>query len=291
MARTPSFGSNSYLNFPGRDVAAKTGTTNDFRDAWIVGYTPSISTAAWAGNNDNSPMEKKVAGFIIAPLWNEFMNEALSVLPQENFVPPRDESSELKPILRGFWEGGESYVVDKITGKLATEFTPKETQEERVIRSVHSILYWVDKNNPRESVPKDPNKDPQFVRWETPVRNWALQNGLTDQTNDVIPEESDSLHTSKSLPTISYSGIIDGGEYLSGDVIRVEVSSDGKYSLSNVEFYINGRYVGESNSKPFIFSFVPNDISGVKEKNTMRIIGIDRVFGKDTKEVDFSVSF
>ena len=72
VARTPAFGAQSFLNFPDRHVAVKTGTTNDYRDAWIVGYTPSLVVGAWAGNNDNSPMEKKVAGFIIAPLWNAF---------------------------------------------------------------------------------------------------------------------------------------------------------------------------------------------------------------------------
>ena len=66
-ARTPAFGANSPLYFPDRPVAAKTGTTNDYKDAWVLGYTPNIAVGAWFGNNDNTPMEKMVAGFIVAP--------------------------------------------------------------------------------------------------------------------------------------------------------------------------------------------------------------------------------
>ena len=81
-ARAPAFSAASPLYFPTRQVAAKTGTTNDYKDAWILGYTPSLSVGAWVGNNDNTPMEKKVARFIVAPLWHEFMEYALSRVPR-----------------------------------------------------------------------------------------------------------------------------------------------------------------------------------------------------------------
>lgn len=145
-ARTPAFGESSYLNFPGRAVAAKTGTTNDYRDAWVVGYTPHLAVGAWAGNNDNTPMEKKVAGFIIAPLWNEFMNEALKEFPNDFFTTPDPTPSTIKPILRG------------------------------VIEEPHSILYYVDRNNPRGPEPLKPENDPQFKLWEPPVLLWGAIN-------------------------------------------------------------------------------------------------------------------
>jgi len=65
-ARTPIFGPNSPLAFPtGVQVAAKTGTTQNFRDAWTVGYTPSIAVAVWAGNNDNTPMAAGADGIFV----------------------------------------------------------------------------------------------------------------------------------------------------------------------------------------------------------------------------------
>ncbi|MEI8096877.1 MAG: PBP1A family penicillin-binding protein [Candidatus Moraniibacteriota bacterium] len=88
VARTPIFGARSPLAFPsGTVVAAKTGTTQNFRDAWTVGYTPSIATAVWAGNNDNHPMQGGADGiFVAAPIWREFMNVALTRFPITGFT-------------------------------------------------------------------------------------------------------------------------------------------------------------------------------------------------------------
>jgi len=60
-ARIDVFGPNSYLNIPGKTVAVKTGTTNDKRDNWAVGYTKDITVGIWSGNNDNTPMNAKIA--------------------------------------------------------------------------------------------------------------------------------------------------------------------------------------------------------------------------------------
>lgn len=177
--RAPAFGANSFLNFPGRDVADKTGTTNDYKDAWIIGYTPSLSVGAWAGNNDNTPMEKKVAGFIVAPMWNAFMQEVLKKYPDEKFSEPDPEiDSSLKPILRGVWQGGGSSFTDIRTGLPATEDTPPEFRKEILSGGIHSILYWVDKDNPRGAIPENPNSDPQFRLWEPGVINWVLRQGV-----------------------------------------------------------------------------------------------------------------
>jgi len=150
VARTPAFGANSPLYFPGYDVAVKTGTTNDYKDAWILGYTPTISVGAWVGNNDNTPMEKRVARYIVAPLWNAFMSEALTVIPQESFTKPEATPTDIKPVLRGYWQG-EGTV------------------------NIHSILYWVNKNNPLGARPIRPENDPQYILWETPIQKWVQQ--------------------------------------------------------------------------------------------------------------------
>ena len=182
VARTPELGAASPLYFPGRYVAAKTGTTNDYRDAWILGYTPDIAAGAWAGNNDNTPMEKKIAGFIVAPLWHEFMEYAVSKYPNTPFPEPRAESTEtLKPILRGIWEGGETTAVDAFTLQPVPAGYAGMTKE-RVTVNVHSILYWLSKDDPRGAAPANPADDPQFTRWEWAVRNWAQRNGYIDGT-------------------------------------------------------------------------------------------------------------
>jgi penicillin-binding protein 1C len=77
-ARAPMFGSNSQLYFPGYWVAAKTGTTDGFRDSWAIGYSRAIAVGVWAGNNDKTPMARKPAITIAGPMWHEFMAYVLS---------------------------------------------------------------------------------------------------------------------------------------------------------------------------------------------------------------------
>ncbi len=76
-ARAPMFGFNSSLHIKGYKVAAKTGTTQEYKDAWAVGYTPSLVCGVWAGNNNNYPMKKKPSVMIAGPIWKEFMSKAL----------------------------------------------------------------------------------------------------------------------------------------------------------------------------------------------------------------------
>ena len=76
-ARTPMFGPKSALYFKNYQVAAKTGTTQDYRDAWTIGYTPTITTGVWVGNNDNTPMIKKPGVVLAGSIFHEFMEKAL----------------------------------------------------------------------------------------------------------------------------------------------------------------------------------------------------------------------
>lgn len=86
-ARVPIFGPRNKLFIPGRTVAAKTGTTQEFRDAWTIGFTPYLSVGVWAGNNDNHAMRAGADGsFVAAPIWNSFMTKAIQNLPDQQFI-------------------------------------------------------------------------------------------------------------------------------------------------------------------------------------------------------------
>ena len=86
-ARTPAFGPNSDLNVP--NVAVKTGTTNNLRDNWTIGYTPSRLVVVWVGNNDNSPMSYVASGVTGAsPIWRRIMTELLKTTPATGFTSP-----------------------------------------------------------------------------------------------------------------------------------------------------------------------------------------------------------
>lgn len=87
-ARAPIFGLRSNLYFENFQVAVKTGTTQNYRDAWTIGYTPTIVVGVWVGNNNNSPMAKKPGVTLAAPIWHSFLEKVLIKLPKENFIKP-----------------------------------------------------------------------------------------------------------------------------------------------------------------------------------------------------------
>jgi penicillin-binding protein 1C len=88
QARCEVFSCPGNLELSDRPVAAKTGSTNDNRDAWVVGYTPDIAAGVWVGNNDNSPMAGVLGSSGAAPIWNAFMRQAHEQIPVHSFPRP-----------------------------------------------------------------------------------------------------------------------------------------------------------------------------------------------------------
>ena len=87
--RCMEFGCGGDLTLAGRHVAAKTGTTNDFRDNWTVGFTPTLATAVWVGNPDNKPLSHNSTGIVgAAPIWHRFMTNALKGVPDRWYDTP-----------------------------------------------------------------------------------------------------------------------------------------------------------------------------------------------------------
>lgn len=91
QARSLAFGASSALVIPGQVVSVKTGTTNDYRDNWTIGYTPNYLVASWVGNNDNSPMGGVVSGVSgAAPIWNKIMSFILKDKKTSPYIPPKN---------------------------------------------------------------------------------------------------------------------------------------------------------------------------------------------------------
>lgn len=88
-ARTLAFGPSSALRIPNKVVSVKTGTTNDYRDNWTIGYTPDVVVATWVGNNDNTPMTNLASGITgAAPIWRDIMTELLKDTPSHPMSRP-----------------------------------------------------------------------------------------------------------------------------------------------------------------------------------------------------------
>ncbi|MES2409520.1 MAG: PBP1A family penicillin-binding protein [Patescibacteria group bacterium] len=225
VARTPIFGAASSLYFPDRQVAAKTGTTNNYRDAWVIGYTPQITVGAWSGNNDNTPIAKQVAGYIVAPMWHEFMNAILPSLPDERFPKPEDKDlSNLKPVLRGVWQGDEG---------------------------VHSILYYVNKDDPLGPAPTNPANDPQFSHWEYGVQNWLTGQGISPTPVTVGP--------APSAPDVQIISPESKERIKSGEKVKVSIKINSVNKIKKVDYFLAGVFLGSSEFPPYEFNFVMSD--------------------------------
>jgi len=281
QSRIPTFGANSSLYIPGFDVAAKTGTTNNNKDAWLVGYSPNIVVGVWAGNNDNKPM-KKGGSALAGPIWNKFMNFALTKIPKENFENPDlyIDAETVKPALRGYWQGGENFFIDRVSGGLATQFTPKETKEEKIITNVHTILHWVDRNNITGPSPSNPEKNSQYNNWETPILNWWSQNShkYPNVSYGSKPTFYDNVHTEQSSLNISLIEPDPNKFYPPEDVVNVLVSGNSSFPIKGIDVFINSVYIG--NSKSANFSFVPGDLENLRNENELRVIAYDSAFNK-----------
>lgn len=168
VARTPLWGANSLVNFPNRDVAAKSGSTNDLRDAWIMGYTPNLAVGAWVGNNDNSRMGGGLSGLITTPMWREFMDFALTKIDDESFASAPAADPNIKPILRGEIFDTANLLEEIISGDTTLDIAG-------VTSGIHSILHFVEKNNPNGPYPTNPASDSQYEHWEYAVQKWKQE--------------------------------------------------------------------------------------------------------------------
>ena len=98
QARSPMFGSSSLLYFRNFDVAAKTGTTQDFRDAWTIGYNPNVVVGVWVGNNNNESMEEEPGVVLAGPIFYRIMNSLLLKFPKQDFQKPEMPQENLTQI-------------------------------------------------------------------------------------------------------------------------------------------------------------------------------------------------
>lgn len=226
VARTPVFGANSSLYFPGRQVAAKTGTTNNYRDTWVVGYTPQITVGAWTGNNDNTPIAQQVAGYIVAPMWHEFMNEILPTYPDERFpLPEEKDLSNLSPVLRGVWQGNSG---------------------------IHSILYYINKADPLGEASSNPNKDPQFSNWEYSVQKWISGQNIIPEQPQVNTNSQSNIQAEITSPEI-------GKIIKTNQKITVNIKVISNNPVKKVDYFLAGTYIGTSEYAPYNFSFTVSD--------------------------------
>lgn len=287
-ARLPLFSAGSGAMFYDREVALKTGTTNDYKDFWVIGYTPQIAVGAWVGNNNPSDVIKRNSSSraIVVPLWRQFMDVALTDMDRVSFKRPEPYPADLKPILKGAWQGGQTITIDRTTGELATDQTPPENRETQVIGGgdVHTILHYIDKNNPNGPAPSNPQSDSQYINWETPIRAWAQAQGMNNPVNPNQPNED-----GPEIPIVTITHPTNLQTFGADNEIAIQISTQSKYEIEKAEFYVNNQKIKTVRDEPFTTSFKPKDenVSGVI---TIKVVVTDSEDHEATAETRMTVN-
>lgn len=272
----------------GRPAAAKTGTTNDNFDAWTMGYTPQRAVGVWTGNTDHSETRNNLTGlFGAAPAWNEFMSRVHTGLPVENFSLI-DTPNTGKNILDGRFEV-EKVRVCKADGGLANEQTPESQVEEKEFQVVHSILYFINKRDPRGAAPSNPEQDPQFGSWESAVQRWLEENkDNEDAKYAAAPTEECAAHSPELQPTVTIISPTNAGTYAPGETFFFRQVATLPLPARQVDFFIDDTLIATRTAAPFEITYtIPAGLTGT---HVMKVVLYDQVDNRAEHAVVINVS-
>ena len=290
--RAPVFGSSNALVIPGHQVAAKTGTTNEWRDGWLVGSTPSLSAGVWAGNNDNTAMAQGADGsYVAGPIWNSFMAEALKNYQNEEFEKPQEVKTN-KPILDGTLDVDDEIEVCKDDDGdycLASSDCPDSLKKKKKFFNAHSILYYVDRTDPRGEYPQKPQDDPQFKNWEKAVEEWAK-----DKYDDLdaAPEKEcrqDDFDEEDVFSSIKITQP-SSGEVVKNRDFKIKVDISGNADVDQVDFFFDDEPIGSRKHSPYEVDYkIPSSLDG--KTVPVRVKLYDDEGGKDEDQIQVTVDF
>lgn len=282
-ARAFIFGEANFLTLPDRPVAAKTGTTNDYHDAWTMGFTPDIAAGVWVGNSNNRAMKAGADGSVVAaPIWNKFMREVTAKMPVKGFEKEVLEPCD-KTMVCGQLAKEQIVKIDKVTGKLATAYTPYDQIEEKKYLQVHEILQYVNINDPLGPPLDNPSNDPQYAAWEEPIKKWATDNGYN---TDPVPTEFDDTHKPENQPSISILSPSEN-QTINSTSVNISVQASAPLGVKKVEYFLDNDKVGESISAPFGLNYSINPFVS-NGAHRLRAIASDDI--GDYKEVSININ-
>lgn len=237
-ARLLTFGANSYLNM-GDTTAVKTGTTNDKRDNWTIGWNKNVITGVWVGNNDNSPMKQVASGVTGAsPIWRRIMVEAQKMYKPEAWGVPNNVQAIQVDTVSGYPEhdGFPTRTEYVIKGTLPQLPDPVHTKlklcrgQERLATPVQ--IARGDFDEKEYVVPNEPTKLGDLPSWNEQIRAWASNQGDPRLRPPYdLCEGSDAMAVDVSEPKTETN-------YTDG-VIPVRVRVIGSGETDRVEIFVN----------------------------------------------------
>lgn len=252
-ARAFVFGTRNNLILPDRPVAAKTGTTQNRKDAWTLGYVPQLAAGVWVGNGP-VPKSMKSGGIKLAGIiWNRFMKAALASTTPEQFPAPPEDPVE-KPVLRGR-DGGIVLPINTISGKIATSSTPESLIEYRTYLPPHDILHYVRRDDPRGALPDNPADDPQYENWERAVQEWVERERAAGRAVELSDPPTEYDTSSPELtPTVEIITPA-AGSRLASRQLTIVVKAAAPRGVFQVSYELDNVPIGVSRSFPFSLTY------------------------------------
>src|SRR3989344_375911 len=288
QARSLIFGTNSLLNIPGRDVAVKTGTTNDLRDNWAIGGTPQIVIGTWVGNNDNSPMRSVASGVSGAtPIWRRIIMTALEGKEAAEFQQPTTVVTATVDTISGyrahdgFPERSEFFVPGTEPGEDTIHLKLKLCKGEEKLASPSDIAAqnYVEKEFLvfRESDPTAGSGEPN--RWQEGIDGWVLQN--PDPRYN--PPTTYCSGVNQSPLNVEFSEPKDRTSDLPNEfTIKFSISS--VHGIEEAWLEVDGVRVRGFTSPPY-----EHTISLSNGKHKLRAVGRDREGNQSDRVIDVGV--
>ncbi len=285
-ARAFVFGANNYLTLANRPVAAKTGTTNNFNDAWTIGYTPHLATAVWVGNNDNQDMKIGAAGgAIAAPIWKEYMTAISADYPADEF--PAYQAKEIdKPMLGGNVAQEIKVKIESESGLLATENTPPSKTIEKTCRKLHNILHYVNPLDPLGPWPEEPEKESNYQNWEEGILKWAEEEEIeiTDP-----PTEYETQYLAKNKPKLKITYPAPKQKITSPNInFQIEAQAQKDFYIDRVIYKINDRFIGSTRQDPYNYNYRFG--SGIKNgEQELKVLVFDNQENFQEEKIKFTL--
>ncbi len=285
--RAPAFGENNPLRFDDRPVAAKTGTTNENRDAWTIGYTPDVAVGVWAGNNDNRRMNGRGVGAnAAAPIFRDFILQAYPNPSQQSFPTYKKEKTN-KDILDGEIKENKKRKVCQISKKknkycLINKFCPDDRIKKRVVIETHNILHYVKKDDPRGEEPDDPEKDPYYKPWDRGVVNHYSENEkkaiFASDLEECQRDDFDDYTPDISIDTLR----------VSGKELEVGIKTDTPFDVDEIMYRINGDTIKTTKDKKIRYT-IPDNLNHTTLTVSVVLRDVVGNSAEDSKEI--SVAF
>ena len=203
------------MNIKGATIAVKTGTTDDKRDNWTIGWTPNVLVATWVGNNDNSPMGNVASGVTgAAPIWRRIILEALKGKPSEDFQKPENvvavtidalggglpvdgQPTRSEYFIKGTEPQGQSPIYKQL--KVSKADTNKLASDSEIEKNEYETRKFI------VFAENDPLSIDGKNHWQEGIDEWIKENHKDDPLYRPPTEKSDRVISDAPTPTPTLS--------------------------------------------------------------------------------------